>query len=434
MAVSQALFLSLSQPFSGLTAHEPPSCIHPSQDRRAGQLLDRFGILEQPLEKGESGDGRMVSLCGFPLLALAVLSGDSCYRSRAHLMIAQLASNPHVVLPSRKDLLPSPPAFKPLFVPRPLAFASAVILATTPLDEDSVDRIDALSKGMYSLSLRGVKKGLSKSLKADESLQGPIATFLQVAERELQLWLRSQIAGEFHSSSAVGGKVLLRDAEENMEIVELSRAPHAVRWVVEDRYHRFLLHCLARYYNLNSFSSPAPPGSSFSRITHISRPQINRPRPSGVAGWELDTPPGTDLSASELSGWGGSSVDGDEIEASSESDWEEVERPPIAAPNDNTGLVTPSRLPFAPFIAATPSPTSRTPTQAGSQTPTPTRRPTRATFPPSGSTLRRATSDTSSHSRSPARAVLARGSERKRRTTEPAWEIPSRAFLQFLLD
>lgn len=118
---------------------------------------------------------------------------------------------------------------------------------------------------------------------------------------------------------------------ERPAIVELSQTPGNIVWAIGDAYTRFLVHSVARYYSLISFSKLAPATSTTPsrRLTHILRPLVVRPDLQRG----LDTPPATDLSASEISELESASYIGSELDSetgaeeeenASEADWEDL--------------------------------------------------------------------------------------------------------------
>ncbi|KAI5480675.1 hypothetical protein MNV49_007602 [Pseudohyphozyma bogoriensis] len=202
---------------------------------------------------------------------------------------ATFAHNPHAVLrPSSRDLLPTPPRAVPLFMPRPDSFKTSVVLPPIP---PSAPSPTSTSNGLFSLSLKGVRKSIRKSLGPNPT-DGWIPTFITTVEAELRAWLSATSGLALASVPNAPRKTIIVDPEGVDAVVEISRVAHSLRWEIEDAYCRWLVHCICRW---NS---------------------ITRARPGLGAG--DDTPPPTDLSASELSAF--------EETSASESEWEEVER------------------------------------------------------------------------------------------------------------
>lgn len=78
-------------------------------------------------------------------------------------------------------------------------------------------------------------------------------------------------------------------------VVELGRAPDALRWAVPDPWARYVVHCVARFHGIVSVSSDdaAAPGG---RVTRLLRPHISRLEVRAVAG--VLTPATTDYELS----------------------------------------------------------------------------------------------------------------------------------------
>ena len=255
---------------------------------------------------------------------------------------AQLAHNPHLHRPSRSDFNPGP-SLKNLsttFSPPPATFSRSTYVSSSPTDAPSAaDLAAASTHGHFSMSLRGLRRTLRANLGARRG--GRSDEVLELMERELCAWLTLSgriPEGFFHESGAgagaslaqacAGGKALdpmpLEDwvspsslgADSSLPdlpshgsspsaaheqapptLTELSRQPHALVWLAPSPHHRFLLHALARYYSLTSFSRPLSPLEPTIRVTHVLRPQIARAArdaPGVAGGAGAETPPGTD--------------------------------------------------------------------------------------------------------------------------------------------
>lgn len=222
------------------------------------------------------------------------------------------------------------------------------------------------------MSLRGLRRTLRSSLGAGGGRGGRSEEVLAVMERELCAWLilSGRIPeGFFHESTAGAGSSLaqacaagkaldptpLEDwvapaateadslslpdlptsstrspatAPAPPTLTELSRQPHALVWLAPSPHHRFLLHALARYYSLSSFSRPLSPLEPGIRVTHVLRPQLARAArgaglgmgPGAEGGAGAETPPGTDWT--EASSVGGMSTTEAEEGLTSDADGE----------------------------------------------------------------------------------------------------------------
>ncbi|KAG5647066.1 hypothetical protein DXG03_001436 [Asterophora parasitica] len=195
---------------------------------------------------------------------------------------ARFTGNPHIVTATKRDyILPTPqaratfPEPLPPYLPR-----TAKVPATTIPERDPT----SANAGRFSLSLKGMRKGLRKCGFRAELL-------VRDVEYEIVNWLDA------------GGIVLNPDAHEAEDlagsgvpvgdtgtIFQLSRTPLQLVWYIEDdAFARYVVHCCARYHEIVSFSKEL----SGRRLTYLLRPNVTRPdhRAPGA----LDTPPVTDI-------------------------------------------------------------------------------------------------------------------------------------------
>ena len=162
-------------------------------------------------------------------------------------MVARFAGNVHIVKPSTQDFslnlsLPRPTFPKPLppFLPRHLSAPSASLPLRDPASANA---------GRYSLSLKGVRRELRRS--------GPRAEQIVLdIEEELTEWLEtggvllSPDSQHALSLSAISGVPL----GSSKSIIEVHRSPTELIWRIDDDFPRFLLHCVARFHGVVSFS------------------------------------------------------------------------------------------------------------------------------------------------------------------------------------
>ncbi|KIJ49460.1 hypothetical protein M422DRAFT_161445 [Sphaerobolus stellatus SS14] len=161
---------------------------------------------------------------------------------------SKFAGNRHIVKPSSKDFqlnLSHPrstfPKPLPPYLPRHLSAPSASIPRRDPASANA---------GRYSLSLKGVRRELRRA--------GPQAEQIVLdIERELTEWL------------LVGGVLISPDTEllqplsniagrtlgTTNSIQEIRRTPTELVWRINEDFPRFLLHCVARFHNVVSFSA-----------------------------------------------------------------------------------------------------------------------------------------------------------------------------------
>ncbi|KAH9036722.1 hypothetical protein EDB83DRAFT_2507711 [Lactarius deliciosus] len=165
----------------------------------------------------------------------------------------RFTDNPHIAVPSKRDLEPPLPT-----------------LLTTA--------------GQFSLSLRGMRKALRRSGARTEAL-------VRGVEDELTRWLGEVAVVLNPALDPDGGHQFPGRAVAGEEgIREVERSPQRLVWWIEnDTWARYVVHCCARYHNVVSFSKDTPTH----RLTHILRPNVTRPDPATRA--TLATPPPTDL-------------------------------------------------------------------------------------------------------------------------------------------
>ncbi|GAA5978313.1 hypothetical protein JCM11641_004651 [Rhodosporidiobolus odoratus] len=294
-------------------------------------------------------------------------SGPGGKRKRRRWENAQLAGNPHLHRPTRADFAPGPylKGLNTTFAPPPATFSRSTYSSPIPSSAPSPAALAANSdSGQFSMSLRGLRKSLRTALGSRHGTSragegGRTEEVLEIMERELVSWLTLSgrvPEGFYHDSTTVSpaglarGKLLDPTPLDDLPIsvarapslpdlpssstptepppapptlTELSRQPHTLVWLAPSPHHRYLLHSLARYYSLQSFSRPLSPLEPDHRVTHILRPQLVRPRPSGGlnplgglnAAGSLETPPGTDWSSAA----GGTTTEGELTATDSEA-------------------------------------------------------------------------------------------------------------------
>ncbi|SCV73611.1 BQ2448_6041 [Microbotryum intermedium] len=233
------------------------------------------------------------------------------------------------------DLRPAPKSFsRSVYVPG----SATSINGSLPPDPSST------THGAFSLSLRGLRREIRamSGRRPNSSLQGVNRTeeLVNTIESQLHDWLsmstRRARPGYYHvsptsvdmSSRLVGGRVidatpvedwtpptnamsamgdgLLSDLptsshhvgtttapEPPASITEILRSPAQLVWSLPSPHARYLLHAVARYYRLQSFSRAISPLDPNVRVTHVLRTTMLRPT---VGGFQFETPPATDLS------------------------------------------------------------------------------------------------------------------------------------------
>ncbi|KAK4684691.1 hypothetical protein P7C73_g5476, partial [Tremellales sp. Uapishka_1] len=253
-----------------------------------------------------------------PTVLLKNNTGKRIIRRREN---ANFVSNPHITPPSKSDLQPP----FPLHAHRPRAsFPRDLPL---PANSDPIEPSDPYScsslSGAFTTSLKGTRAMLRKRGRRAEVV-------VMRVENEIKDWL----AGKgwnlgWRNDDDEGWKVIdetmveyeppeskdegssrrmherLRHATlPKLEVVdgkcrailELSRSPAHLSWAVADNFERLVVHLVARYYELVSWSENITHGDSTVRMTHIILPTLIKPK-APVGGYSLITPENSDLSA-----------------------------------------------------------------------------------------------------------------------------------------
>ncbi|KAG8872394.1 hypothetical protein FRB98_009648, partial [Tulasnella sp. 332] len=190
----------------------------------------------------------------------------------------QFTSNPHVAAPTARDMGLPIPGHRPAF-PQPLP-------SYLKRNMEAPHWQPPISKASGRPSLRGMRKMFRGNGVHAEKL-------VQAFEAEILGWLhkpmlnQDNIGQQQHSGRLIGpgGKVR-----------EISQAHAELVWYIpEDAFARYILHSLAKFHCLVSFSKETPNGE---RFTHILRPRAQTIQADTTS---LDTPPFTDLdSASDF--------------------------------------------------------------------------------------------------------------------------------------
>ncbi|KAG1732251.1 uncharacterized protein EDB91DRAFT_1058268 [Suillus paluster] len=191
---------------------------------------------------------------------------------------AKFVHNPHITPPSRGDhAVPVPSKLSTFPIPLPPYLPrSSVLPPSVPGSRDPA----SAAAGLFSLSLKGARRAL-RARPGARNIVGAI-------EEHLCTWLEGgAYPGEEEGMVFPGEKVGGRE-----DVLEVSRRAVALVWVVgkdgvDGAFERYVVHCLARWYGIVSFSKEL----DGQRLTYLLRPQITQ-----AAGSTLDTPPVTDAS------------------------------------------------------------------------------------------------------------------------------------------
>ncbi|EFP77043.1 uncharacterized protein PGTG_02999 [Puccinia graminis f. sp. tritici CRL 75-36-700-3] len=235
---------------------------------------------------------------------------------------AQFSSNPHVSRPTTRDyqLWTADPQAK-FPTPPPRGYPSS--LYVPPSEPIPIDPFSA-TMGAFNRSLKGVRKNIRRLVGPDPSpgaCPGPVEEILLKIDQRLSAWVDSKTVWKATETDYSRTMVEpnpwpqpaplrhhpLPEPSAEPSIVEISRSPHMLNWEVPNPFGRYLVHCVARYYGIVSFSRPLPspsnPTPSHSQRTVVCMVKAHFPtrRGSRIDGNQsLDTPPTTDLD-SELS-------------------------------------------------------------------------------------------------------------------------------------
>ncbi|KAG9018167.1 hypothetical protein FRB90_012011 [Tulasnella sp. 427] len=179
---------------------------------------------------------------------------------------AQFTSNPHITAPTSEDLNSPLPPHRPWPQPLPNCI---------PRRASAPDWIPPPSiRSEPRLTRKGVRKYIRNA--------GPFAEQLvRDFEREIMEWLSCDVVVNPDNQQAGARRIGSKG-----EVFELERTHARLVWST-DAFPRYILHCVARYHGLVSFSKDTPDGP---RQTHVlrPRPQLNA---RGIA--SLDTPSAT---------------------------------------------------------------------------------------------------------------------------------------------
>lgn len=164
--------------------------------------------------------------------------------------------NPHIVAASKRDYAIPAPDVRPTF-PEPLpAFLPRTVKLPTATVPPPTDPTSA-NAGRFSLSLKGMRKELRRQ-------GGRAGALIRDIEGEMMGWLGQggtvlnpdgpgvTLLGRHE---AQGGEAGGRLVGETGVVVEVARTPLQLVWrIPEDAFARYVVHCVARYHEVVSFS------------------------------------------------------------------------------------------------------------------------------------------------------------------------------------
>ncbi|KAG9036854.1 hypothetical protein FRB95_007699 [Tulasnella sp. JGI-2019a] len=220
----------------------------------------------------------------------------------------QFTSNPHITAPSAHDMALPIPGHRPAF-PQPLP-------SYLKRNMEAPHWQPPVSKASGRPSLRGMRKMLRGNGVHAEKL-------VQAFETEILSWLHNPMLNPDLKQQDPG-----RLIGPGGKVREISQTHGELVWyILEDAFARYILHCLAKFHCLVSFSKETPNGE---RFTHILRPRAQAIR-TGIT--SPNTPPFTDLDSASVSDFTGgtpdllseaSDAELDPVAEESEGDWVHV--------------------------------------------------------------------------------------------------------------
>jgi hypothetical protein len=193
---------------------------------------------------------------------------------------ARFTDNPHIALPTKRDLEPGPDLPQTTFpIPLPPYLPRSTLLPTTvPPAPDA----KTSTAGQFGFSARGMRRALRGRHGAGPRTQA----LVRGVEDELVRWLRGE-----------DDVVVVRDPDSQRQrqplssqddhpfqfpgrpvagmedVREVERSPQRLVWWIEnDTWARYVVHCCARYHNVISFSTSHPFLSSFNHGVSLASP------------------------------------------------------------------------------------------------------------------------------------------------------------------
>lgn len=177
------------------------------------------------------------------------------------------------------------------------------------------DDTKAADFGRFSLPIKGLKKS-TRRIVVDG---GPGQEIVETVDNQMRGWLDGAhiFLKPDGSSSSASGAILLdleghgQSSSDEPTIVQVSRLPHSLIWSIQDPFVRFLVHAIARYYRVVSFTKSDPSSSADRRLVYLLRPNMPARTldPATMPKQGLETPPSTEWEASSVMYTGNSSDD-----------------------------------------------------------------------------------------------------------------------------
>jgi len=141
------------------------------------------------------------------------------------------------------------------------------------------------------LGLKGMRRDLRRAGGRTEKLVNDV-------EGAIMDWLHQEVTLLPEDTAQTGHSQSGAPIGDTGVIMEVSRTPFQLIWLIEADFARYVVHCCARYHNIVSYSKD----QSGTRFTHLLRPQgLTKPDALPTMVVAVQTPPATDLDYSSHS-------------------------------------------------------------------------------------------------------------------------------------
>lgn len=192
---------------------------------------------------------------------LLLLETIPCYAAHFYgskYMVPPRASDYSPAQLSTAPIFPSPPP-STFFPYKPSADPTADPNARpAPTFDDSVASAD---HGRFSLPMKGLKRN-TRRIVAEGGIGGQIVDAVDLELRAwlegTEVWLSPETIAYNNAHNLNSGKRCICEVDTDhgrmQAVSQLAKQPHALVWQSEDSFTRFLIHAIARYYRVVSFS------------------------------------------------------------------------------------------------------------------------------------------------------------------------------------
>jgi hypothetical protein len=215
----------------------------------------------------------------------------------------------NMVMPKSSDYAPVEIRQHNAF-PAPPPSAFYPIKASSPVDPSITvfDDTKAADYGRFSLPIRGLKRSTRRIVGSG----GAGEEIASTVDRCLRDWLDKPEVYIQPDSRSRSEKVILSlraddsghessssDSCQDATILQTAKQPHSLIWQVEDGFVRFLVHSVARYYRVVSFTKVDP--TTNKHLVYLLRPNMQSVRKvAPIAKASFETPPTTEWEASSI--------------------------------------------------------------------------------------------------------------------------------------